>query len=214
MGKAAIKKKHPSKEQVKAWLGTVIGPMTDALSVEIDRLATQSLSFRVGLRDFEFLWPTARMVAAPFLQNRLQYFRTAPTIERDSERHDDELTSLRNDCTKAFDVLSGLSAFIQLVEANAVEPMYRPYLAEHIVNGVSDLPQDYVHHKLWTTHGQELLSLRDSAELKVHFARIRKHSASLYKIAKELHAELQEQQLDLADEFGLPAVDPDMRGMA
>jgi hypothetical protein len=108
MTKAATKKKHPSKEQVRAWLGTVIGPMTDALSVEIDRLSTQSLSFRAGLRDFEFLWPTDKMVAAPFLQNRLQYFRTAPAIQRNCGRHDARNCAFVTHNIRHFELVDGL----------------------------------------------------------------------------------------------------------
>jgi hypothetical protein len=70
---------RPSREQVQAWLSTVLGPMVDALRVEEEQLAEGNPSLHVYAHsiDFEFLWGSAHMTARPYLPNQEQFFRAS-----------------------------------------------------------------------------------------------------------------------------------------
>ena len=154
------------------------------------------------------------MIAAPFLQNRSQYFRAEPNIRHKCDKHDQLLEVLRESCRWGFDALLSNSEFLRLCEEGSIDQVNREYLAEYIVNGVNDLPGNYVHHKLWSTRGGELLALRELKDLKALFVGIERESVLMQRAANELLEALRDRQLDLADEFGLPAVDPDARGLA
>lgn len=211
MTRAATKKKRPSKEQVKAWLGTVIGPMTDALSVEARHLEEEDLSFHASIHDFEFLWPTVNMIGAPYQQNRNQFFRVAPEISSDCDGHDRQLEFLRLACIAAFDGVMRSKDFSKLV--NDVEQFDREFVAEHLVNGTKELAENSVLRDFWKMKRDALFALRESRSLKEFFVSVENAEAALLKTVTVLNARLKRRQLDLADAFGLPAVDPESRGL-
>jgi hypothetical protein len=216
MTKTATKKRRSSKKQatvkqVTVWLGTVIVPMTDALSVEARHLEEEHLSFRAGIQDFEFLWPTERMIGAPYKQNRNQFFRMAPEVANDCERHDSQLESLRLACIGAFDSTMRSKEFSKLV--SDIEPYNRGFVAEHLVNGATELPENSVLRDFWKEKRDSLFALRESRTLKEILLSVEDAEATLLKTVTVLNARLQRRQLDLADAFGLPAVDPEFRGL-
>ncbi len=132
-------KKAATREMVRAWLTTVIGPMVDALQIEARKFEGRTnWTFRAGMEDFEFLLPIFGMVAPHFQANREQFFRYDGQVERACVRHDEALASLRDATRSAFRLVLLSPRFLAL--AAPVADRDRRYLAEYWVNGVENLP--------------------------------------------------------------------------
>src|SRR5262249_50070654 len=106
---------RPSKDQVKAWLATVVAPMVSALHVEVERLSIGNWSFRADLEDFDALWLTSKMVSAHFAPNVEQFFRYHPDILHGARNHDVDIEGLRAACRTAYQRLLDNNRFRVLV---------------------------------------------------------------------------------------------------
>ncbi|MFH0902621.1 MAG: hypothetical protein V2A73_18480 [Pseudomonadota bacterium] len=203
--------RRPTKDQAKAWLATVVGPMVDALHVEARRIQSDNWSFRHYSKDFEFLWPTEKMVAAPFQPNLVQFLRHYPDMASLVRAHDDRVKSLRSACIAAYDVLLQDTGFLRLARvATHGDSDDIRYFAEYTINGIRELPQNYATHEAWNSSANKFLARREAASLKPKFIEVKTLGHDLCEAITSLLDNLVETQQRLADEYGLPPVDPNM----
>jgi len=201
-------RRKPSREQVRAWLGTVLAPIINALRVESERVSNGNWSFRCSTSDFEFLWPIEKMLSPVFLPNLKQFWRYHPALQKQAEAHDDALTKLRNACRAAFERLLQSEDFNRLAQQTPVECGDRKYLAEYIVNGIRDLPSHYSYADVWRSHGGAFLDLRSRPALQDSFQVLRQVGEAFRNAVERLREETEQLQWTLADELQLPPVDP------
>jgi hypothetical protein len=208
MNRRGKPKQKPSREQVKAWLATVVAPMVDALRVESDRVSRENWSFRCTTRDFESLWPTEKMLSPVYLPNVEQFWRYYPVLQQKAKAHDDAFAELRNPCRDAFERTLRSEDFVRLAEQVQVEKGNWKYLAEYMVNGIRDLPSHYTTSDVWRQHGGAFLDLRSMPALEESFQAIHRTGEAFRSKVERLLQETERLQQALADEFQLPPIDP------
>jgi hypothetical protein len=197
---------RPTKEQARAWLASVLVPLSSELDTTAEFLEHGSWSFRCGRQDFEFLQPTAKMLAPRFRPNFEQLCRFHPEFETVAAEHDAALAQLRQACQAAYARLVEAEPFQQL--AAGQQPSEHKYLAEYTVNGVKELDPTYTLHNFWAERGKEFLALRQHPELAAYFARLDEAGSQYRQRHEALREAVDKLQEQLADSFGLPPVDP------
>lgn len=202
------KKTRPSKDQVRAWLTTVIAPVAGALAVEEDRVTRGNWSFRCETQDFEFLWPTEKMISVRYAPNLGQFLRYRNDLRKLVHGHDSALAKLLSAARRAYDRLIHSERFRTLADSAAVAESDQKYLAEYVVNGIRDLPSHYVHHDLWAREGGKFLDLRAVPTLSSDFRSLSEAGREFSKAVRALRASVSALQVGLADEYKLPPVDP------
>lgn len=199
--------KRPNRDQVRAWLNTVIDPLLRSLRVEREFLSRPSWTFRPFIEDFEYLTPTANVFGTIYRANADQLARYVRRFGDLRERHDRALDALRTACRAAFDdvvrhdQLQALVAGWPSEEAAAV--------ASYVVNGVRTLPSHYTRSAEWNRRAPEFLAVRKLDELSGRFTAVDESGRAVALVVEEFIDFLSRQQADLADAHGLPAVEPD-----
>jgi hypothetical protein len=203
-GHASPKKRSPTKEQARAWLASVLVPMSAELETTAEYLERGNWSFQEETQDFEFLSPAAKMLAPRFRPNLEQLFRFYPRFKGTAEQHDVALDQLRQACQAAHAQLMKSLNFRHLAP-NRTRKDYQK-LAEYVVNGVRDPGRDSSLQKLYTS--KDFLALRTVPGLKDAFEAV----TAAGERYRQRHAELQQAvsglQTELADGYGLPPIDP------
>lgn len=197
---------RPTREQARAWLASVLVPMSTELDAAAESLARGSWSFRCPTEEFEYLQPTTRMLAPRFRPNFEQLCRFHPEFKIIAEEHDAALERLRQACRAAYARLMASEPFHRL--ASEREPVEHKYLAEYVINGVKELGWDFSLREFWAERGMEFLALRQAPGLEESFKALEEAGARYrqqHRVLKEAVDRLQE---ELADRFGLPPVDP------
>jgi len=200
--------KRPSREQVKAWLATVIAPILKSLQVEELFTGRRNWTFRAATVDFELLAPIRSMPAEPFLPNLDQFFRHYPGSSRKAAQHDAALDRLRDACRAALDELASLDMFVFLAAHTTTRPEEQRVLAEYVINGVRDLPYHSPYRESWATQGRDFLAFRESPDMLPHIERMNQSGTELHRVVQSLLQDFEQHQHGLADEFQLPPVDP------
>lgn len=198
---------RPSKDQVRAWLTTVIAPIGRALAVEHDRATRGNWSFRSETRDFEFLWPVAKMVSVQYLPNLEQLLRYRRDLEKLVREHERALAILLAAANRAYEKVIQSEQFRAVAASSSVAESDRRYLAEYIVNGIRDLPSYYVHYEVWTREGGRFLDLREAPVLRSEFESLAASGRDFAAAIKGLRAAVASLQAELADAYKLPPVD-------
>ena len=201
------KKARPSKDQVRAWLTTVIAPLASALAVEQHRLMSGSWSFRCDTQDFEFLWPIEKMVAAVHEPNLQQLLRYRHELKKLAHDHDRTLNDLRTTARGAYDRLLHNQRFLTLVSSTSVSEHDGRYFAEYVVNGLRDLASYYTFQELWTRDGGKFLELREDPALASEFTALKAAGRDFLKCVDSLLRAVGTLQEELADSYKLPPVD-------
>jgi hypothetical protein len=198
--------KQPTREQVRAWLSTVLGPMVDALRVEDELLAAGNPSFRAYTHsiDFELLWGSDRMISNRFRPNLEQFYRYYDHVRGAAARHDEALERLRDACAEAFKFVLESPRFAALCGGRPESE--RRALAQDVVNGVEEREETNPLASFWKQHASEFLALRSQPELRPSFDRLEQAKAHLQRQVKDLLTRASELQQALADEHGLPPV--------
>ena len=199
--------RRPSKDQVRAWLTTVIAPMASTLAVEESRANQGNWSFRCHTQDFEFLWPIRKMVAVPYLPNLEQLLRYRSDVKELAQRHDRTLDKLRTAARTAYDRILHHELFRTLAASTGVPDGEHKYLAEYVVNGLRDLAPHYSHHDVWNRHGAQFLGLRDNPALSNEFTALEGAGRSFEKSVKSLLTAVNTLHVQLSDAYKLPPVD-------
>jgi len=209
MSTAERKKVRPSRDQVRAWLTTVISPLASALAVEHHRLTNDkgNWSFRCDTRDFEFFWPVGKMIAAPHEPNLRQFLRYKPEFKKLAQDHDRALGGLRTAARNAYDRLLGNQRFMALASSLSMSENDRRYLAEYVVNGLRDLASYYTFHELWTREGRRFLDLRKDPVLTSEFVALEAAGNDLSKRVTSFLKAIRTLQEELADRYKLPPVE-------
>jgi len=201
-------KSRPSKEQVRVWLTTVIAPLGRALTVEQHRVSAANWSFRCHTQDFEFLRPINMMVAVPYLPNLEQLFRHQNELKQLADAHDRALDNLRSVARNAYDHLIRNERFRALASStSAPEPDHRSF-AEYVVNGLRDLESYYSLHELWSLEGAKFLSLREDPAMARDFRALEASGRDFATTVNVLESTVSALQIELADAYRLPPVDP------
>jgi hypothetical protein len=190
------------------WLTTVIAPLGSALGVEQRWVARGDWSFRCETQDFEFLWPTRKMVAVPYLPNLEQVLRYRGDLKKLTQAHDDTLASLREAARRTYDRVMQDEQFRQLAASNALEVVASRYAAEYIVNGVRDLASYYTYHEVWNREGARFLMLRERPSLKNEFRSLEACGRAFGQSVDALLGAVSGLQIELADRYRLPPVEP------
>jgi hypothetical protein len=202
------KKVRPSKEQVRAWLTTVIAPMASALAIESERVKRGNWSFRCETRDFEFLWPVPKMIAVPYVPNLEQLLRFRNDLKTLVHAHDGALADLLIAAGDLYEKVLQSERFQSLAASISVAESDRKYLAEYIVNGVRDLPSHYVHYELWVREGGRFLDLREAPGLVTEVRGLLLAGRRFAGRVDSLLESVNGLQVGLADKYKLPPVDP------
>jgi hypothetical protein len=201
-------KYRPSKDQVRAWLTTVVAPLARALAVEQHRAASGNRSFRCDTQDFEFLWPIDKMIAVSYAPNLQQLFRYRSDVKALADGHDHALNNLRARARDAYSRLVQNEGFRMLASSTPASEHEQKYLAEYVVNGLRDLLSYYQFHELWSREGGKFLALREDPTLASEF---RSFEASGREFSNSVTALLRivgALQIELADSYKLPPVEP------
>lgn len=193
---------------MRIWLGTVLSPMLRALDVELEFVERRNWSFRSDSQDFEYLWPTALMIAAPNHANAEQVFRYHPSLRAHAAAHDHALAALRDACRAAYEKLTRSASLLTLSVPRDEHPDARKYFAEYVVNGLRDLPSHYIWADFWRAHASEYLNLRSEPSLASSFESVLTVGDSFQREAVALRGGVKELQERIADEAGLAPVDP------
>ncbi len=201
-------KSRPSKEQVRVWLTTVIAPLGRALTVEQHRVSAANWSFRCHSQDFEFLWPVERMVGVPYLPNLEQLFRHRSELKKLADAHDRTLDNLRSAAKNAYGHLIRDDRFRELASSTSAPELDHRYFAEYVVNGLRDLESYYSLHELWSLEGAKFLSLREDPALARDFRALEASGRDFAQAVNALDSTVSALQIELADAYRLPPVDP------
>jgi hypothetical protein len=124
--------------------------------------------------------------------------------------YDARLNALREACRDEFDWLLQHPTVVEL-GSSAGDGSAARYLAEYAVNNLRDLTSAHKLQAFWAEHGAAVLELRTKGEGAPKFGAVNNAAAALSETAKKLSERLDAVILDLADEHGLPPVDPDAR---
>lgn len=201
-------RRRPSRDQVRVWLTTVIAPMASALAVEEHWATRGNWSFRCETQDFESLWPVHRMVAAPYSPNLEQLLRYRDDVKKLVKAHDSGLDSVRAAARHAYDRLRHHHRFQTLAASAAVSEGDGAYLAEYVVNGLRDLASHHSFHELWSREGSIFLALREDPALTSEFHSLEAAGRGFMKSVKTLLVKVAALQVELADTYRLPPVEP------
>lgn len=210
MARISKPKRKRSREQVRIWLATVLSPVLSALDVELQFVERRNWSFRCDSRDFEYLWPTAMMVAAPHRANAEQLFRYYPSLGTRATSHDRALAALREACRAAYDQLMRSPRFLRLPMPANEHPEGHKYFAEYVINGLRDLLSHYSFADFWKAHGGEYLELRSEPSLAPSFLLLEERGDLFRRELVALRRTVKELQERSADEAGLAPVDPSL----
>lgn len=201
-------KRKPNRDQVRIWLATVLSPMLTALDVELQFVERGNWSFRCDSQDFEYLCPTALMVAAPHRANAEQVYRYYPSLRAKAASHDRALGALRNACRAVYDKLVHSTSFLALPEPEDGGLDKRKYFAEYVINGLRDLHSYYTFADFWKTQGGEYLKVRSEPALAASFRSLEALGDSFRRELVALRRSVKELQERIADEAGLAPADP------
>lgn len=208
MSKASGAKRKPSREQARVWLSTVLSPMLNVLSVELQFVERRNWSFRCDSQDFEYLCPIAMMVAVPNSSNLAQVFRYYPSLRDKAASHDRELTALRKACRTVYGNLIHSPRFQGLPVPSDGGADNRKYFAEYVINGLRDLLSYYSFADFWKTNGAEYLKLRSDPSLDHWFESLDTRGNSFKRALLTLTRSVKQLQERIADEAGLAPTDP------
>ena len=201
------KPKRPTPQQVKAWLDTVIGPISNALRVEVYRAAKQRWSFDHRRATFESLWTVPAMVSPVFSPNLAQFLRFQPSTKAMCDAHDHALTQLLPACVAAFHALLDDTRFNEQCASAPEED--QKYFAEYVVNGIAELPEGRSEAEFWNVRAPDFLALRNRPGVLESFERLSSRGKTFQSVAEPLARKIDATRDELADEYGLPPVDPD-----
>lgn len=196
---------QPSRDTVRAWLATVIAPISTALRTEIQQLRW-AWSFRCGSQGFEYLWPIQVMVPTAYHPNLVQFFRHNPELKANADRHDQVMAALLGAYREAFDRLFWNEEFVQLASNVEKASHDRAYLAEYVVNGIRDLESRYGFADVWRVKGSAFLALRDLSPLRDSFAELERRRVAFAPEPAALLGQFERVQQELADAFQLPPI--------
>jgi hypothetical protein len=208
-------KKRFSKDQVRAWLATVIVPIVEAVEIEVEYARQENWTFRCYNQDFELLLPIRKAVSPlkrvinPRYQANLdQFLDLNEDTCRVTEFHDEALDRLRKACSAAFDALMESTLFETMIEncIPEVEQKNRKCLAEYVINGHRDLTPDYTYFDYWKENGENFLLLRENPELQQPFNNLREEGKIFTRSAVQLLQNIEIHQKNLADQYKLPRV--------
>lgn len=202
----AKSRRKPTREQIRAWLATVLSPMQRALDVELSFLSKRNWSFRCESQDFEYLWPTPMMVGFPHRANTEQVFRYYPSLSSKTASHDTTLTVLRDQCRALYNALLQSAQFQELPMPPDARPEDRRYFAEYVINGIRDLPSHYAFSEFWKDAGVRYMKLRSDPVLRSSFDSLTASGETLETQVTALQQEVKSLQERLADSAGLPPV--------
>jgi len=208
--RASTAPRRATAAQVRAWLQTVLHPLSRMAAVTRNRLEQGSLTYRQHLQGFELLGSSAGAVSPVYRLNLEQAGRHLPRLLELVRTYDDALVALRDACREADRALREHPA-VRAAAASDPAPRVEGlsgYFAEYTINGHRELPSQYTLRDLWSREGPALLALREG-ELSAKFEGIAHRTIALRTAATKLDDYLRTTMLELADRHGLPPVDPD-----
>jgi hypothetical protein len=189
-----------------------VAPLARALAVEQHRAASENWSFRCDTQDFEFLWPIDKMIAVSYAPNLHQLFRYRSDVKALADGHDHALHNLRSRARAAYDRLRRNERFRTLASSTPVsEKVSEPeqkYLAEYVVNGLRDLLSYWGFHEIWSREGGKFLALREDPTLVNEFRSLQASGREFSNSVTALLRIVGALQIDLADSYKLPPVEP------
>jgi len=209
MPKKSDATRTPTKDQVSAWLSTVLTPLRNSLTIELHFTARGTWSFRCDTQDFEYLSSISKMIAAPYSANLEQVFRYYPSLQAQAAAHDRTLDGLRQACRVAYAKLTRSPRFRKLPgPPDSVGPDNRRYLAEYVINRYRDLPSHYVLAEFWKNHGAEYLKVRRDSTLAKWFKSIDEHGFSFRRALVKFSKNVRTLQESISDQAGLAPSTP------
>ncbi len=182
--------------------------MASALAVEQQWATRRNWSFRCETQDFEFLWPIEKMVALPYSPNLAQLLRYRGDLKTLASEHDGALARLRTAARDAYERVMRNERFQTLAASNSVPENERRYLAEYILNGIRDLGSHYAHYELWARERAKFLSRREDPGLLIEFRLLEDSGREFSDTVDALRIAVDALQVELADAYKLPPVDP------
>ena len=148
------------------------------------------------------------MIAVPYLPNLEQLLRYRNDLKTLVHGHDSALAGVLIAARNVYEKVLQSEGFRSLAASISVAESDRKYLAEYVVNGVRDLPSHYVHWELWAREGGRFLDLRKAPGLVAEVRGLASAGRDFAERVDALLASVSSLQVDLADKYKLPPVDP------
>ncbi len=201
--------RRPSKEQVRVWLDTVVGPLLQALRIEEVHADDSNWTFDSVTNELDEFWHASGMVDPRFRANLLQFFRYHPGIATLVARHDRARDLLLKRCAGAFRSVLASDDFQKLAGSlTDVREEDRRYLAENVVNGLHELGSQHIHRKIWAGQGAAFLRLAHTRALREAYGYLANAGDRMRNCVKELRRAMEQLQMSLSDDHQLPPIDP------
>ena len=199
-----------SRDQARAWLRTVLHPLARAAKIAHERAASGNYSFRAHLRDFEFLRSSDAVVSPVYELNFRHLRKHLKDVDKLVREYDARLGALREACRDEFAWLLVQATVVEL-GSSAGEPSAARYLAEYAVNNLKELTSAHKLQMFWAEHGEAIFELLAQGDGAPKRAAAKNAADALATAAQKLADRVDGLILELADEHGLPPVDPDAR---
>jgi len=201
---------------VKAWVYSVLNPLTEALRAENTLLAKKNISWRYNTREMEFVLPTRDLVPPLARPNYDDLLRGYPKLRPSMEERDQKVEALARAASECWKHLTEYGILRQIVEGQRKQwkEESNPYpggavpeedfwllITEYVINNIEDLPYHYSSRDFWFRFRQNLLVLR----VGLPFSQLEKTISELWKSNEILAKILDKERSNLCDQYDIPA---------
>lgn len=211
---------------VTAWFETVINPILQSLSVEMDYLGKAYWTWQTVPGRLESVRKVRDMIPMGYQPNLIQFQKYHPEIKSDIDIHDEAQTVLFVNCknmervildSKAlkpiFEEVTTETALSQLGKSksdlffgNTSEEEQLGWIAQEIINGTKSLPSFIGHSALWNEHRDRFMSVLGHPDVYAAKVQVDHAGEDLLKKAKHLSDLLSETRDELSLVYDVPPV--------
>lgn len=215
------------KNIVTAWFETVINPVLNGLSVELDYLNKKNWTWQAVPGRLESIRPIDQMVPAGYQPNLRQFEKYHSIIKESIGFHDEAVAVLFVVCKNLARVildsrvlkpiLDELTTDAALAELGKTkddlffgggidEDQKQEWIAQEIINGTTSLPSYIGHSPLWNKHRDRFLEALNHPEIHEAYGLAEHAGEDLLKKAGRLSELLTEARDDLSIQNDVPPV--------
>lgn len=215
---AKATRRKSSREQARAWLYVVIGPVIGGLDRELFFLRRKDPAWRFRAKRSESLRPIHEYVDGSQQATLQQFIRFFPAIGKLAGAHDRRVLDVER---AAADAQTAIIELPELLLSSEVLAQGDPpwlgaspksdaaqVIAEHAINFPTGAEISAHYPNAWKQHGLELQKLRETPEARPKLDALYQALEALQGTSTDLRQALSERRDSLADDFGLPPNPP------
>jgi len=164
---------------VRAWFDTVLNPLIWSLRTEANLLDRGDFTLRTNVEDFGgkplfvSLVPVREHITTDARDNLDQFLTVYPEIKVTIDDHDQKLHVLYERVSAYYTALVELPELHEILRPLPGGDAIAPYVAEYVVNNITQLPYFYANYGLYKTRGPEFLALRERDEVVPYWSSAR-----------------------------------------